>query len=73
MRDDTLKFNVTIKADEDTVREIYGTLVAYPVLFDKLAIVLKHTLESAVLTHDFDLELEHNLQIKHQVEPSRVL
>ena len=70
MNDDTLKLNVVIKADQATLQNIYTTFVSYPVLFDKLATLIKHTLESAVFTKDFEVELQHNLLLEHQEEPT---
>ena len=69
MNEDTLNLNIVIKADQTTLQDIYTTFVSYPALFDKLAILFKHTLESTVFTKDFEVELQHNLQIKHQPEP----
>ena len=69
MQEDRLEFTVSIKADEATLQDIYTTFVGYPAMFDKLALVLKHTLEGVILNKEFEVELKHNLHLEHLTEP----
>ena len=70
MNRDALTLNIVVTADEATLQDIYCTFVSHPALFDKLATLCKHTLEGAVLARDFEVEVQHNLQIEHCAEPA---
>ena len=66
MTEPTLELTLTIKADEKTLRDIDNLLVDNPALTDKLAEMIKHTLASAALTNDFEVELQDDqLVISH--------